>query len=122
MDVVSICSLNYLHHEIALEAVKAGKPFWIEKPMGVSAAQSKDIATAAEAAGLVTSVGFNYRHTPAIEKARQLIRSGRLGRGHQRAVLAPRRLRLLPGRTADLALRPGPCGGRRGGRPDEPWR
>ena len=48
--------------------------------MGVSAAQSKDIATAAEAAGLVTSVGFNYRHTPAIEKARQLIRSGRLGR------------------------------------------
>lgn len=80
VDVVSICSPNYLHHEIALEAVKAGKPFWIEKPMGVSAAQSKDIATAAEAAGLVTSVGFNYRHTPAIEKARQLIRSGRLGR------------------------------------------
>lgn len=80
VDIVSICSPNYLHHEIALAAVEAGKPFWIEKPMGISAAQSKDIAQSAERAGLVTSVGFNYRHVPAIEKAREVVRSGRLGR------------------------------------------
>ncbi len=80
VDVVSICSPNYLHHEIALAAIEAGKPFWIEKPMGVSAAQSKDIAVCAQKAGLVTSVGFNYRHVPAIEKAREVVRSGRLGR------------------------------------------
>ncbi|MGX8775275.1 Gfo/Idh/MocA family protein [Propionibacterium freudenreichii] len=80
VDVVSICSPNYLHREIALATVAAGKPFWIEKPMGTSAAQSREIAEAAAAAGLVTSVGFNYRHTPAIEKAREVIRSGRLGR------------------------------------------
>lgn len=80
VDVVSICSPNFLHHEIALAAVAAGKPFWIEKPMGVSAAQSRQIAEAAEAAGLITAVGFNYRHTPAIERARQLIRDGRIGR------------------------------------------
>jgi predicted dehydrogenase len=80
VDIVSICSPNYLHREIALAAAAAGKPFWIEKPMGISAAQSRDIAEAAASAGLVTSVGFNYRHAPAIEKARQLIREGRLGR------------------------------------------
>lgn len=80
IDVVSICSPNFLHHEIALAAVAAGKPFWIEKPMGVSAAQSRQIAEAADAAGLITAVGFNYRHTPAIERARQLIRDGRIGR------------------------------------------
>ena len=80
VDVVSICSPNFLHHEIALAAVAAGKPFWIEKPMGVSAEQSRQIAEAAEAAGLITAVGFNYRHTPAIERARQLIRDGRIGR------------------------------------------
>ncbi|MCT3007534.1 gfo/Idh/MocA family oxidoreductase, partial [Propionibacterium freudenreichii] len=72
VDVVSICSPNYLHREIALATVAAGKPFWIEKPMGTSAAQSREIAEAAAAAGLVTSVGFNYRHTPAIEKAREV--------------------------------------------------
>ncbi len=80
VDVVSICSPNFLHHEIALAAAAAGKPFWIEKPMGVSATQSAEIARAAAQAHLVTSVGFNYRHTPAVEMARQLIREGRLGR------------------------------------------
>ncbi|GMA41710.1 Gfo/Idh/MocA family protein [Mobilicoccus caccae] len=80
VDLVSICAPNFLHHEMALAAVEAGKPFWIEKPMGVSAAQSRDIALAAEEAGLRTAVGFNYRHTPAVMHARSLVAGGRLGR------------------------------------------
>ncbi len=80
VDVVSICSPNYLHHEIALAAIEAGKPFWIEKPMGISASQSRDIAKGAAAARLITSVGFNYRHAPAIQYARSLIADGKLGR------------------------------------------
>lgn len=80
IDVVSICSPNYLHHEIALAAAKAGKAFWIEKPMGINAVQAKEIALAAEEKNLITAVGFNYRHTPAIEQARKLIRSGELGK------------------------------------------
>jgi predicted dehydrogenase len=80
VDVVSICAPNYLHKEIALATIAAGKPFWIEKPMGTSAAQAREIAEAAAAVGLCTSVGFNYRHTPAIEKAREIIHAGRLGR------------------------------------------
>jgi len=80
VDVVSICSPNFLHHEIALAAIGARKPFWIEKPMGVSAHESGDIARAAAAADLVNAVGFNYRHAPAIARMRQLARSGALGR------------------------------------------
>lgn len=79
VDVVSICSPNFLHREIAVAAAKAGKPFWIEKPMGVNATESREIAQAAAQAGLNTAVGFNYRHTPAIEQARQLIAEGKLG-------------------------------------------
>lgn len=79
VDVVSICAPNFLHRDIALAVAEAGKPFWIEKPMGISAAQSRQIAEAAEDKELVTSVGFNYRHTPAVEFARQLIADGRLG-------------------------------------------
>ncbi|WP_271983627.1 Gfo/Idh/MocA family protein [Pseudoclavibacter terrae] len=79
VDVVSICAPNFLHHEIALATIEAGKPFWIEKPMGISASQSRDIATGAEAAGLLTAVGFNYRHVPAIAEARRLVREGALG-------------------------------------------
>lgn len=80
VDIVSVCSPNYLHHEVALACAEAGKPFWIEKPMGVTAVQSREIAEAAERAGLTTSVGFNYRHTPAIQYARTLISQGKLGR------------------------------------------
>ena len=80
VEAVSICSPNYLHEEIALAAVEAGKPFWIEKPMGVSAQQARRVARAAADAGLVTAVGFNYRHAPAIEYMRHLVRSGELGR------------------------------------------
>jgi predicted dehydrogenase len=80
VDVVSICAPNFLHREFALAAIEADKPFWIEKPMGAGIADSRAIAEATEASGLVTCVGFNYRHAPAIAHARDLIRSGALGR------------------------------------------
>ena len=80
VDAVSICAPNFLHHEVALAAAEAAKPFWIEKPMGRGLAESDAIARAAEKAGLVTAVGFNYRNPPAVAKARELIGSGRLGR------------------------------------------
>lgn len=80
VDAVSICAPNHLHREIALAVAAAGKPFWIEKPMGRGLAESDDIARAVERAGVVTAVGFSYRNPPAVVKARELIASGRLGR------------------------------------------
>ena len=34
VEAVSICAPNFLHHEMAMAAIEAGKPFWIEKPWG----------------------------------------------------------------------------------------
>lgn len=79
VDAVSICAPNFLHREFALAAASAGKPFWIEKPAGRSADETGDIARAAATAGVVTAVGFNYRHAPAVQHARRLISSGALG-------------------------------------------
>lgn len=95
VDIVSICAPNFLHREVALAAVAAGKPFWIEKPMGRDAAESAQIARAASEAGLVTAVGFNYRHAPAVARARELVRSGAIGR------ITNVRLRLLADYSAD---------------------
>jgi predicted dehydrogenase len=80
VDVVSICSPNFLHREIGIAAAEAGKPFWIEKPMGRYASDSRAIHDAVQAAGVITGVGFNYRHAPAIEHMRTLVRDGRIGR------------------------------------------
>lgn len=79
IDVVSICAPNFLHHEIAVATAAAGKHFWIEKPMGRSAAEAREISEAAASAGVITAVGFNYRHAPAIARARSLVRSGAIG-------------------------------------------
>ena len=80
VDVVSICAPNMLHREIGIAAAKAGKPFWIEKPVGRDAAETAEVAAAAREAGVATSIGYNYRHAPAIERMRELIADGTLGR------------------------------------------
>jgi predicted dehydrogenase len=80
VEVVSICAPNMLHREIGVAAAEAGKPFWIEKPVGRNVEETAAVAAAANAAGLVTSVGFNYRNAPAVEHSRELIADGALGR------------------------------------------
>jgi Predicted dehydrogenases and related proteins len=80
VDVVSICAPNFLHAEIGIAAAKAGKAFWIEKPVGRNATETESVAAAAVEAGVVTSIGFNYRHAPAVEHAKKLVAEGTLGR------------------------------------------
>jgi predicted dehydrogenase len=80
VDVVSICAPNFLHAEIGIAAAKAGKAFWIEKPVGRNAEETTEVEKAADEAGVVTSIGFNYRLAPAVEHARELIANGKLGR------------------------------------------
>lgn len=80
VDVVSICAPNFLHEEVAVAAARAGKPFWIEKPVGRSGNETARISEAVDEAGVVTCIGFNYRHVPAVQHARDLVREGALGR------------------------------------------
>ena len=80
VDVVSICAPNFLHAEIGIAAAKAGKAFWIEKPVGRGVEETTAVQVAAAEAGVVSSIGFNYRHAPAVEKAKALIAEGRIGR------------------------------------------
>jgi predicted dehydrogenase len=80
VDVVSICAPNMLHREIGVAAAEAGKPFWIEKPVGRHARDTAEVAEAVRKAGVATSIGFNYRHAPAVERIRELVADGSLGR------------------------------------------
>jgi predicted dehydrogenase len=80
VDVVSICSPNFLHKEMGVAAAKAGKAFWIEKPVGRGAAETLEVEAAANAAKVETTIGFNYRQPPAVEYAKKIIAEGQLGR------------------------------------------
>jgi predicted dehydrogenase len=80
VEVVSICAPNFLHAEIGIAAAKAGKAFWIEKPVGRGAVETEAVEAAANEAGVLSTIGFNYRHAPAVEHIKQLIADGSLGR------------------------------------------
>ena len=79
VDVVSICSPNFLHKEMGIAAAKAGKAFWIEKPVGRGAEETIDVEKAVNVANVETTIGFNYRQPPAVEYAKKIIEEGQLG-------------------------------------------
>jgi predicted dehydrogenase len=79
VDAVSVTAPNDLHLQVALAAAAAKKHLWIEKPVGRFPHETAEIAAAVESAGVVSVVGFNYRHAPAVRHARHLIATGVLG-------------------------------------------
>jgi predicted dehydrogenase len=79
VEVVDICTPPALHQEIATAAAEAGKHVYCEKPVGRNRAETEAIWQAIQRAGVRSFVGFNYRWSPAVQYARELSRSGRLG-------------------------------------------
>ncbi len=80
VDVIDIALPQNLHRDVAVAAAKAGKHIFCEKPMALNLAQAKEMLAAAEAAGVVHYLNHNYRRTPAVMLARQLIDEGKIGR------------------------------------------
>lgn len=79
VDVVDICTPNHMHREMALAAIAAGKHVYCEKPLANTAAEAKEIADAAAAAGVRHLIGFNYICNPMVQLAKQMIAAGELG-------------------------------------------
>jgi len=78
---------NNAHAEPCIEAAKAGKHVFCEKPLARNAQEAKTMLDAVTKAGVKHQVAFNYRFVPAIRQARNLIESGALGQiYHFRAV------------------------------------
>ena len=84
---VSIVTPPSVHAEMVIEAARAGKHIFCEKPFTVTTNEAREALDAVEQAGVKHMLGFNYRRVPAIGLAKQLIESGRLGKiYHFRAV------------------------------------
>ncbi|BFU59878.1 Gfo/Idh/MocA family protein [Rodentibacter abscessus] len=79
VDVIDICTPNFLHKEIALAAMAHGKHIYCEKPLALTSADAKQMYEAAEKAGVKTLVGFNYIKNPTTQLAREIIANGEIG-------------------------------------------
>ena len=80
IDLVCVTGPNFIHRDVAVAAAQAGKHLWLEKPAGRNLIETREIAAAVDAAGIQAAAGFNYRNAPAVEYARELVASGRLGK------------------------------------------
>ncbi|WLQ04675.1 Gfo/Idh/MocA family protein [Arthrobacter oryzae] len=82
IHIVDICAPGWMHAEIAIAALEAGKHVLVEKPLANTLAEAEAMADAARSArerGVQSMIGFNYRRVPALALARELIAEGRLG-------------------------------------------
>ena len=82
IDIVDICAPGWLHAEIAIAALAAGKHVLVEKPLANTVEEGQAMVAAAQTAranGVRSMVGFTYRRIPALTLARDLIAEGKLG-------------------------------------------
>jgi predicted dehydrogenase len=82
VELVDICTPGDTHAEIAIAALDAGKHVLCEKPLANTVDEARAMVAAAERAqakGVRSMVGFNYRRVPAVALARRLVEQGRIG-------------------------------------------
>ncbi|MGC9318669.1 MAG: Gfo/Idh/MocA family protein [Armatimonadota bacterium] len=68
-----------MQHEVGLEVLRAGFPLYVQKPAAPSSEQVREMAEAADEAGVVCHVGFNLRSAPAVRRTREIIATEQFG-------------------------------------------
>lgn len=80
VDLVDIATPNSFHYEVAKAALENGKNVYCEKPLSISAEQSRELAELAAQKNVVNYVGYNNTMNPANAYVRDLVQSKKLGR------------------------------------------
>ena len=79
LDAVDICTPNYLHSIIAVEALNKGLHVFCEKPDAVNVEEALKMKAAAEANDRVLMVMRNNRYSPEAQFLKKFIEDGKMG-------------------------------------------
>lgn len=79
VEAVYIPLPNSMHREWTIKAAAHGKHVLCEKPMGLTAAEAREMIVACETHGVTLMEAFMYRYTPRTQKVLEILRSGVLG-------------------------------------------
>ena len=82
VDAVAVCVPPAAHVEVALAALEAGKPVFVEKPLALTLEDADRLVTRAAGTGLAAMVGFNLRFHRLVRRLRELVSRGELGSIH----------------------------------------
>jgi predicted dehydrogenase len=79
-DAVANVTPDAVHHPTTMKLIAAGKHVLCEKPLATVYPLVREMADAAERAGIINMVNLTYRASPALQKAREIVASGKLGK------------------------------------------
>ncbi len=82
LDALLVLTPNANHYELVMTALEKGLHVLCEKPLALSARQAREMAEAAERAGVITMVPFTYRFMPVNRYLKELVDGGFIGRPH----------------------------------------
>ncbi|MEZ5356930.1 MAG: Gfo/Idh/MocA family oxidoreductase, partial [Bryobacteraceae bacterium] len=80
LDGAIVATPNHLHLPVANALLANGVPTLVEKPVAESMESADRLAAAVAGAGVPVLVGHHRRHSAALQKAREIIGGGALGR------------------------------------------
>ena len=75
-----VATPNAGHVSVALDCISRGVGVLVEKPIADTVAEARRLCEAAATAGVPLLVGHQRRHSPYVQRARQLIKEGVVGR------------------------------------------
>lgn len=79
LDAVVICSPTDTHADYVVQAAKAGKQIFCEKPLDLSLSRVQEVLEIVEKAGVNLMLGFNRRFDPEFKKIKQLVLNDAIG-------------------------------------------
>jgi len=79
VDAIAICTSTDTHVDIAVQAARAGKAIFMEKPISLSLGEVDRCLAAVDAAGVPLMVGFNRRFDPGHRAVREAVAAGQVG-------------------------------------------
>lgn len=79
IHLVSVCTPDYTHREVATEVLRAGKHMLLEKPIALTLGDARAIMEEAERAGTLCSIGYEFRVNPVVRTLKDLLEAGDLG-------------------------------------------
>jgi 1,5-anhydro-D-fructose reductase (1,5-anhydro-D-mannitol-forming) len=80
VDAVYLALPNSMHHAAVLAAARAKKHILCEKPFAMQVGHAREMAAACRDAGVILRIAHQIRLDAAVTRAREIVRSGRLGR------------------------------------------